>query len=224
MAFSETFIRANTRLIAPPLVPEVRLYLAEECLPLWQAAEDALQKGYIPPPFWAFAWAGGQALARYVLDNPEMVTDKRVLDLGTGSGLAAIAAMQAGAQSAVAADIDSLALAAVARNAEANGVAISPLCADLLDDEPKGFDVLLLGDLFYERPLAERALAYASRAASAGLQVLAGDPNRTYFPTARFSRLAEYRVPVSRDLEDCIEKLTGVWELPTTHGLRATVS
>ncbi len=153
------FIRANTKLIAPPLVPEIKLYLAEESLPIWRRTEEELGEINVPPPFWAFAWAGGQALARYLLDNAELMRDKTVLDLGSGSGLTAIAAMRAGALSALASDIDTLSLAAIALNASANGVAVSTSSEDQLKGPPRDADVILVGDLFYERALADAVLA-----------------------------------------------------------------
>jgi predicted nicotinamide N-methyase len=165
----------------------------------------------VPPPYWAFAWAGGQALARFLLDNTEWVAGKRVVDLGSGSGLSAIAAAKAGARSVLAADIDAMALAAVALNAAANDVAIETTPDDLLASLPAPVDVLLVGDLFYERALADRVLAHIEAAAALGVPVLVGDPMRNYFPTDRFSAIAEYQVPVTRDLEDAEIKRTAVW-------------
>jgi predicted nicotinamide N-methyase len=206
-----TFIRANTRLLAVPLVPEIRLHIAEESLPIWQKTEEELGAINVPPPYWAFAWAGGQALARFLLDNPVMVADRCVLDLGSGSGLVAIAAAKAGAQRVLAADIDVFAVAAIALNAAANGVTLEITADDLLDAPADAFDVVLVGDLFYERPLAERALTFAEAAHARGAQVLAGDPRRNYFPPNRFRQLAEYSVPVTRELEDAEIKRTYVW-------------
>jgi predicted nicotinamide N-methyase len=207
------FIIANTSLLAPPHVPEILLYLAEESLPIWQKSEDQLGELNVPPPFWAFAWAGGQALARYLLDNRHEVAGKSVLDLGTGSGLTAIAAMQAGARSVLAADIDPLALVAAKLNAAANGVLIATTTDDLLDQPIAGHDAVLVGDLFYERQVADRVLAYLSRARAAGARVLVGDPQRSYFPADRFVCLAEYQVQVTRELEDSLLKKTAVWAL-----------
>ena len=207
------FIRANTKLLAVPLVPEIRLHIAEESLPIWQRTEEELGEMNIPPPYWAFAWAGGQALARYLLDNPALVAGRRVLDLGSGSGLVAIAAAKAGAAHVLAADIDALALAAIDLNAAANAVTLETTAADLLDRSPGAFDVVLIGDLFYERPLAERVLAFADAALARGAVVLAGDPRRSYFPPGRFRQLAEYSVPVTRELEDAEIKRTAVWRL-----------
>lgn len=207
------FIRANTKLMAPPLVPEIRLHLAEESLPIWRKTEEELGEINVPPPFWAFAWAGGQALARYLLDNAELTRGKTVLDLGSGSGLTAIAAMQAGALSALASDIDTLSLAAIDLNASANGVAVSTSSEDQLKGPPRDADVILVGDLFYERSLAEAVSAYIEAAARGGAMVLIGDPQRSYFPKGRFEKAADYRVPVTRELEDAEIKQTAVWRL-----------
>ena len=155
------FIRANTTLIAPPLVPEVRLHLATEVVPLWHKTEEELEAAGVPPPYWAFAWAGGQALARYVLDNPEAVRGQRVLDFGAGSGLLSIAAGKAGARTVMAADIDAFARAAIALNGAANGVAVDITPDDVIG-APCVWDVILVGDMCYERPLAERLLAWLS--------------------------------------------------------------
>ena len=210
-ASAEAFVRSNTKLLAPPLVPEIVLHLAEESLAIWQRTEDELGAMNVPPPYWAFAWAGGQALARYLLDNVQLVAGKRVLDLGSGSGLSAIAAAKAGAGSVRAADIDPMSLAAMALNAAANDVALEATADDLLGQPPAATDVLLVGDMFYERALADRVLAYIEAAAELGVPALVGDPKRNYFPTDRFAVLAEYQVPVTRDLEDAEIKRTAVW-------------
>jgi predicted nicotinamide N-methyase len=210
------FIRANTRLLTPPLVPEIRLHLAEESIPIWEKTEEELGKLNVPPPYWAFAWAGGQALARYLLDNRPVVAGKNVLDLGSGSGLAAIAAGKAGAAVVVAADIDTWATAAVELNAATNGLGVETTSADLLAAEPPAVDVILVGDLFYERMLAESVLTFVERAEAKGVHVLIGDPERSYFPRGRFEKVAEYVVPVTRELEDTDIKRTAVWELDRT--------
>lgn len=208
------FIRANTRLMSPPLVPEIRLHLAEESLPIWQRTEEELGEINVPPPFWAFAWAGGQALARYLIDNPSIVSGRRVLDLGAGSGLTAIAAAMAGAIDVLACDIDALSVAATLINAEVNGVVVETSTRDLLGSPPPpALDVVLVGDLFYERALAERVLAFIEAAARGGAVVLIGDPQRSYFPRGRFRLAAEYQVPVTRELEDAEIKRTAVWRL-----------
>ena len=207
------FINANTRLVTPPLVPEMRLHLADEALPIWQKTEKELGGLNLPPPYWAFAWPGSQALARYVLDNRRIVVGKAVLDLGSGSGLAAIAACTAGALSVLAADTDPWAIVAVEMNAAANGLRVTTTSADLLAAAPPNIDVVLVGDLFYERALAERVLAFVERANAGGAQVLIGDPERSYFPRGRFRKLADYAVPVTRELEDAEIKPTAVWQL-----------
>jgi predicted nicotinamide N-methyase len=209
----EAFIRANTRLLSPPLVPEIVLHLAEESVPIWQKTEEELGEMNLPPPYWAFAWAGGQALARYVLDNPQLVAGKRVLDLGSGSGLSAIAAARAGAASVLANDIDGVSLVAMALNAAANGVVIATSDQDLLAAPPGQFDAILVGDLFYERELAERVLRFIEAAGAVGVTVLIGDPQRNYFPKGRFTEAAHYQVAVTRELEDAEIKRSAVWRL-----------
>lgn len=216
----KSFIEANTRLLAPPLVPEIRLHLAEESLPIWQKTEEELGESGLPPPYWAFAWAGGQALARYLLDNPAIVAGHTLLDIGTGSGLVAIAAARAGAGRVIANDVDAFALAACRLNAAANNVEIEISDTDFLaithvSQPPIACDVLVLADVFYEKPLAAAALDFASRLAANGAAVLVGDPCRSYFPAARFHRLATYNVPVTRELEDSEIKRTSVWALAT---------
>ena len=212
-AYWEAFIRANTALIAPPLVPELRLHLATESVPIWQKTEDELGEMNVPPPYWAFAWAGGQALARYILDHPHLVAGRRVLDLGAGSGLTALAPMLAGAASAIAADIDRLARIATRLNAAANGLQVQTAGDDLLARAPDDYDVVLVGDLFYERQLADKVLAYIDAARARGALVLIGDPQRNYFPRGRFNQVAEFRVPVTRELEDADIKHTAVWQV-----------
>jgi predicted nicotinamide N-methyase len=205
----EDFIRINAALMAPPLVPEIKLHLATEVVPLWHATEEELARIGMPPPYWAFAWAGGQALARYVLDHPGTVHGKRVLDIGAGSGLVGLAAVQAGAASVLAADIDAFACAAIRLNAAANGCDIAVTQEDLIG-APGAWDVILVGDLFYERPLAERLLAWLKLL---GTTALLGDPGRTYFPKAGVEKLASYPVQTTRDLEDREIRETGVYSL-----------
>src|SRR5215510_12344444 len=207
---------ANTRLRAVPHVPELKLHLADESVPLWQKTEEELGEIGLPPPYWAFAWAGGQALARYVLDHAEAVRGKRVLDLAAGSGLVAIAAARAGAAPVVSVDIDAFAEAEIALNAEANGVYVDIIIADLLKQAPpvgSRYDVVLVGDLFYELKLAARALAYLTRHAALGARVLVGDPGRSYLPREKLTWQCEYSVPVTRELEDQEIKRTAVWSL-----------
>jgi predicted nicotinamide N-methyase len=203
------FIRANTALIAPPLVPEIKLYLATEVVPLWRATEEELEKIGVPPPYWAFAWAGGQALARYVLDHPSLVAGKQVLDIGSGSGLVAVAAAQAGAAHVIAADIDAFACAAMRLNAAANSLNITATQDDMIG-QPGDWDIVLVGDLFYERPLAERLLAWLRSLKSTALL---GDPGRTYFPKSGVEKLATYNVQTTRDLEDREIRETSVYRL-----------
>lgn len=209
----DAFILGNTALKPPSLVPEIRLHLADAALPLWEKTEAELERVGLPPPYWAFAWAGGQVLARYTLDNRQLLAGKRVLDLGSGSGLTAIAAMRAGAASVLAADIDRLALAAIHLNAALNGVEVATTDEDLLAKPPEPYDVVLVGDLFYERTLADLVLRFIDVAAAEGALVLIGDPQRNYFPKGRFTSAAEYRVPVTRELEDAEIKRTCVWRL-----------
>ena len=206
------FIRANTALVSPPLVPEIKLHLATEVVPLWQLTEDELAAQGIPPPYWAFAWAGGQALSRYVLDHPEIVNGKSVLDFGSGSGLVAIAASKAGAERVMAADIDDFAQATIKLNAAANGAIVGTTTADLIDSDGN-WRIILVGDMCYERPLAERLLAWLSDRARHGARVLLGDPGRSYFPKDGVQKLETYRVQTMRDLEDREIRETSVYEL-----------
>ena len=208
------FIVANTRLQAPPHTPELRLYLADEVTPIWKLTEEELGEMGLPPPFWAFAWAGGQALARYLLDHPDEVAGRRVLDFATGSGIVAIAAAKAGAAEVVGNDIDAFSEAATALNAAANGVAVGFEGADMLTAAPPAVDVILAADICYEKPLAERVMAWLAAARATGTRVLIGDPGRSYFPKSGLVRLAEYRVRTTRELEDMEVKRTSVWEIP----------
>ena len=208
------FIVENTRLQTPPHAPELVLHLADEITPIWRLTEEALEEMGLPPPFWAFAWAGGQALARYLLDHPDTVAGKRVIDFAAGSGIVAIAAMKARAAHVLAADIDGFCGPAIALNARANGVAVPFTDANLLDAAPPAVDVILAGDICYEKPLAERVMAWLTAARAAGTQVLIGDPQRTYFPRTGLIKLAEYQVPTTRELEDMEVKNTAVWTLP----------
>src|SRR5947207_2181014 len=166
------FIHRNTTITVPPLVPEIRLRLATEITPIWQATEETLARNALPPPFWAFAWAGGQALARYLLDHPEVVAGRSVLDFGAGSGLVAIAAAKAGAASVLAAEIDHFAAAAIAANAALNEVAIAVTTADVLDTYDPRWEVVTAGDVCYERPMAERAMRWLRLLAGRGSMVL----------------------------------------------------
>ena len=206
----EAFIRAETRLLPVPHAPEISLYVADEATALWQKTEDELGTLGLPPPFWAFAWAGGQALARYVLDHPETVRGRLVLDFASGSGLVGIAAMKAGAAEVTACDIDDFAIAAIGLNSVANGVTLSPRQDDLVGQD-FGWDTILAGDICYERDLAQAVTDWLFALQNRGATVLVGDPGRSYLPTARLDRLAEYQVPVTRTLEDADVKMTSVW-------------
>ena len=204
------FIRANTRLSAPRLIPEIVLHQADMLVPLWRATEPDLAAMGLPPPYWAFAWAGGQALARYLLDRPETVAGKTVLDFGAGSGLGAIAAAKAGAASAIAAEIDEFARAAIALNAEANGVAVTIESRDVVGQDEIEWQVVIAGDVCYEQPMAGRVETWLKRLARRAT-VLIGDPGRSYFPGAGLERLARYAVPTTTEIEDSDLRNASVW-------------
>jgi predicted nicotinamide N-methyase len=209
-------IRTSTALTAVTLVPEIRLYQAAEPMAIWQDTEQAAGQTGLNPPFWAFAWAGGQALARYLLDHPEAVAGRRVIDVASGSGLVAIAAALAGAAAVTAYDIDPLAVTAIRVNAAANGVTVPAVCADVLTDQDlpaPGTGVVLVADAFYERILARQVLAFLDRSQVRGAAVLAGDFGRTYLPRTRLSALASYDVPGLAALEDADVKHTTIWTL-----------
>jgi predicted nicotinamide N-methyase len=215
MAISDpsAFILQNTRLQAVPHAPEISLWLADEITPIWRLTEEELGELGLPPPFWAFAWAGGQAVARWLLDNPSEVAGRTVLDFATGSGLVGIAAMKAGAASVLGTDIDPFCGAAVALNAEANGVTMAFTDRNLLDAPPPPVDVICAGDVCYEKPMTERVLDWLGQARANGTRVLIGDPGRTYFPKSGLDFLAEYRVPTTRELEDQEIKRSAVWAM-----------
>jgi predicted nicotinamide N-methyase len=207
------FIRRNTEIAAPPLVPEIRLHLATEITPIWQATEESLACSALPPPFWAFAWAGGQALARHLLDHPREVAGRFVVDFGAGSGLVAIAAAKAGAAFVLAAEIDHFAAAAIAANAALNDVALTVTTADLLETADPQWQVIAAGDVCYERPMADRVTAWLRDLAGRGRLVLLGDPGRTYMPANGLRERARYLVPTSRELEDRETRDGVVWEV-----------
>ncbi len=212
-------IRSGTRLGSVPLVPEIRLHQASEPMGLWHRTELAAGRTGLDPPFWAFAWAGGQALARYLLDHPEAAGGRRAIDIASGSGLVGIAAARAGAAAVTAYDIDPLAVAAITVNAAANGVAVRAVCADVLDtDGPPGTDLVLVADAFYERELAGQVLRFLDRTRARGAAVLVGDFGRAYLPRHRLVPLASYDVPGLGVLEDSDIKRTTVW---TLSGLRS---
>ncbi|MEI9424033.1 methyltransferase [Mesorhizobium sp. Cs1299R1N1] len=206
------FILDNTALMAPPHVPEILLHLADEAHDLWQRTEDELVEIGLPPPFWAFAWAGGQGLARYVIDNPDMVLGKRVLDFASGSGLVAIAAARAGAAEITAADIDPFCATAIRLNSDANGVMNKFLGTDCIGTDAD-WDVILAGDVFYDKPFADRLMPWFSALKRRGAEVLIGDPGRSYLPRSGLEPLGVYQVPVTRALEDAEVKRTTVWRL-----------
>ena len=213
IADRKAFIAAQTRVLSVPHAPEISLHLADEVTPLWQKTEEELGEMGLPPPFWAFAWAGGQALARYILDHPDTVSGKRVLDFASGSGLVAIAAMKAGALTAHAADIDGFALQAMQLNAELNGVRLEPVEENVLGRFDIVADVIFAGDIFYDREIAAAVLAWLKGWRERGAAVLVGDPGRTYLPKDELKLLASYQVPVSRELEDLEIKKSSVWTL-----------
>lgn len=206
----ETFIRANTSLLAPPHVPEIRLHLASEAHDLWLKTEEELEAIGLPPPFWAFAWAGGQGLARYVLDHPEIVRGKRVLDFASGSGLVGIAAAKAGAAQVMAADIDPWSQTAIQLNGAANSILLDFNGTDLIGNDIDA-DVVLAGDVFYDKAFAAALVPWFEMLAGAGKDVLVGDPGRAYLPKERLEFCAVYHVPVTRALEDSEVKKTTVW-------------
>ena len=226
-------ITATTHLAAVPYVPEIRLQQAEDPFTVWEHLEQEAGQGSLPPPFWAFPWAGGQALARYLLDHPAMVAGQRVLDVASGSGLVAIAAARSGARPVLAADVDEIAVRAISVNAAANGVRVTPVLADLLDGDGDGADVVLCADAFYEQDLAGRILAFLRRAHAGGARalvgdpgraflrtaglrrarVLAGDPGRAFLRTAGFTPVARYEIPVTIALEGMTAKRATVYEV-----------
>lgn len=204
------FIRANTTLGCPPHVPEIRLHLADEAHELWHKTEEELDSLGLPPPFWAFPWAGGQGLARHIIDHPELVAGRRVLDFATGSGLVAIAAVKSGAVRVEAVDIDGWAVVAAGLNAHENDVRIEVSLADLVGTD-SGWDVVLAGDVFYDRAMADLLIPWFTQLAGRGAEVIVGDPGRAYCPKQAMTLLATYMVPVTRALEDSEVKRTSVW-------------
>ncbi|WP_437538415.1 50S ribosomal protein L11 methyltransferase [Sorangium sp. So ce726] len=208
------FVARETAVACPPFVPEVRLHLATEVTPLWHATEAALARAGVPPPYWAFAWAGGQALARYLLDHPATVSGKRVLDLASGGGVVAIAAVLAGAARVSAADIDPFAAAALRLNADMNGVTVDMLTEDLTASAATAaWDVIVAGDVCYERAMVDRVLPWLRRQAAHATAVIVGDPGRAYCPSEAVEELARYLVPTSLDLEGREQRETRVLRL-----------
>ena len=210
---AENFVASHAALGPVPFVPRIRLYLAQDAISLWEATERAAGRPGLPPPFWAFPWPGGLALARYLLDHPEAAAGRRVLDTGSGSGVTAIAAALAGARAVLASELDPLAAAAIELNARANGVTVT-VTGDVLDGDGEGADLVLAGDVWYERALAGRALGLLRRAAARGATVLVGDTGRAFLPRAELRELAAYQIPVVANLEDAAVKRTAVLTLP----------
>jgi predicted nicotinamide N-methyase len=215
-------ITETTRLVTVPYVPEIRLQQAEDPFTVWEQVESTVAgtsgRAELPPPFWAFAWAGGQALARYLLDHPDLVAGQRVLDVASGSGLVAIAAARCGAQPVLAADVDELAIRAISVNAAANGARVRPVLADLLDGDAEGARVVLCADAFYEEDLAGRILRFLHRARAGGARVLVGDPGRAFLRTAGFVPLETYEIPVTVALEGVTSKRATVYEVTDAAG------
>jgi predicted nicotinamide N-methyase len=211
----ETFIRDNTALETPVMVPELRLWLATEYVPIWQATEAWLEEQNVDPPYWAFCWPGGQAVARYLLDNPERVRGKTVIDFAAGSGVSSMAAVLAGARSVIANDIDLLSLIAARLNAEANGLSLDTSAEDWLasPEAAPPADVVIAGDVCYERDMSMRALAWLRGHANAGRLVLLGDPGRNYFSAQGLEELARYEIPTSLQLENRGMRETVVWRV-----------
>ena len=216
------FIRANTRVHHVPHAPELRLHLADEAVPLWQRTEEELAEDGLPPPFWAFAWAGGQGLARWLLDHPDEVSGRRALDFASGSGVAGIAAAVAGAGAVRCVDVDPFCASAAALNAALNGVAVETATGDVIGHAREhlgGPDLVIVGDAHYERDFAARSTPWLEGLAGEGARVLVGDPGRSYFPRDRgWREIARYEVPVIRDLEDREVRSVGVWEVPGARG------
>jgi predicted nicotinamide N-methyase len=210
------FIRTHTRLLPVPHAPEISLHVADEATALWQKTEDELGEIGLPPPFWAFAWAGGQALARYILDNPDVVRGKHVLDFASGSGLVAIAAAQAGALHAEASEIDGFAAEAIRINAAANAVSnlISVTLSNIIDSDD-GWETVLAGDICYQKDIALRVTEWLQQLARRGATVLIGDPGRSYLPKQALVEVATYQVPTTRALEDAEIKKSSVWRFRT---------
>ena len=209
----EKFIREETRTRPVPHAEEISLHVADEAMDLWQKTEEELGELGLAPPFWAFAWAGGQGLARYVLDHPEMVCQKRVLDFACGSGLVAIAAKIAGAGSCHGVDIDPFAIAASRLNAELNGVVATFAEGDITRASVPDVDIVFCGDVFYDRNMADEVLTFVDALIAAGIEVYVGDPGRSYLPKERLRELADYQVPVVGQLEDNEIKNTYVYKV-----------
>jgi predicted nicotinamide N-methyase len=212
-AAAEAFVRAHTALAEVPGVAGLLMHQAEDAIVLWETTERAAGGAALAPPFWAFAWAGGQAVARHLSDAPDTVAGGRVLDFACGGGVVALAAARAGAASVLAVDIDRYAVAATRLNAAANGLDVDARLADLLDGEPPAVDVVLAGDVCYSREMTARVLRFLDRARSCGALVLVGDPGRAYLPRERLVEASRYTVPVPLVLENAPTKTAMVWRL-----------
>lgn len=208
-----TFIRDNLAVDTAPLVPEIELYLASEVTPIWQATAADLEAAGMPPPFWAFCWPGGQALARYILDNPEIFHGRRVLDFAAGGGIASIALVKAGAAAVTASEIDPYAIAALKLNAALNDVSFASTEGDLTQDPDQAWDMVIAGDVCYERPMSDRVICWLRDLADAGVVVMMADPGREYAPRVGLTQLATYEVPTSRELEDSEIRTTVLWRM-----------
>lgn len=213
-----SFVRDATRLAVVPFVPEISLYQADDIYALWTQTERHLGRAGLSPPFWGVPWPGGQALARYLLDHPALVTGRSVLDFGSGSGLVAIAAAKAGAASVIACESDPLGRAAIGLNAAANGVP-RPACVEEVSSAGCAPEVVLAGDVWYDRELASKVRAYLDTAAAAGASVLTGDIGRRYFPRGQYRCLASYEIPASIALEGKAALSASVWQANPTSGL-----
>lgn len=213
MTDPEGFIRTQTKIARPSLVPEVKLHLATEIAPIWRATQDELDNAGVPPPYWAFCWPGGQALTRFLFDQPHWVKGKRVLDFAAGSGISGIGAARMQAAHVTAAEIDNYAVAAIRLNAKLNKAKIDIVTEDLVGKCDLGFDVVLAGDVCYERPMAERVFAWFQELAESGVTILMGDPGRAYLPRRGLVEMARYQVPTSTELEDKDMRLTLVWRI-----------
>jgi predicted nicotinamide N-methyase len=214
------FIADNTEIQSTALLPEIRLHLASEGMALWQMSDEDREAEDLPLPYWAFAWAGGQALARHLLDNWEVVRGKRVLDIGAGSGVEAIAAAMAGAAAVTAVDVDPFAIAATSLNADLNGMDVHTWLGDPLSDlagdvgrQPKDWDVVMVGDLFFEQPLARELEAWLRHLHRQGVEILIGDPQRTYLPRKGLEKVASYAVQTTSNLEDSDLRNASVWRM-----------
>ena len=212
-ASPRAFVVRHSHLRPVPGLEEIRLHLADDVLPLWRAAQIETDDPDAALPYWAFAWAGGLAIGRYLLDHPEAAAGRRVFDLTSGSGLCAIASLHAGAVEATGADIDPFAAAAIKLNARANGRRVTVVRRDVLDDDPPDVEIILAGDCWYEARLAERVLPWLHRARDRGIEVLIGDPGRRYLPTDELVELASYDVRTTTELDDLERKQGRVYTL-----------